>query len=657
MTNRPALYWSLFTLCLLLIIPAMVWLTYSVLGLDQQMREDRRQTELARREVELQEKITSALYRMDWKLGPHIAREAAQPYYAYDSFYKFPNNDAVMGQGSSNAQADIPSPLMYEEAEFVKLHFQVDADGAFTSPKRPTSKSQIQQAATCCDINSNQLFACDAQLTEIRKFSSFESLLAKLNATASQTGNEQRISQLVYSEGQIEKVVADKLQELVSSNASGPQSASPKPSAQISKSLMQNQRVQSRGKEEFLKRNSAYIDNAGQWAAGQRQIASNFGNATNNAPATQESNTSELLEGVMRPIWVEDQLILARTVEMDGRTRIQGCWLDWEKIQQSLRDEVRDIIPAVNFAPLKNNDQLVPGRALVTLPAQVVVDAPAMLASLAFTNTDVDANSASGAPLALLLAWLGLAFSAVAVGLLLFGIIRLSERRAAFVSAVTHELRTPLTTFKMYSEMLADEMVPPEKQKHYANTLTQQADRLSHLVENVLQFARLERGSENNQSHDVVLSEELERIAERLKQRCRLSKMNLDVEVEQAVVGQSLKLNIHALEQVLFNLVDNACKYASHADNKTVQLCIAAQQTNFEFSVRDFGPGIAPKFRRRLFQPFCKSDDEAANSAAGVGLGLALCKRMAASLGGRLQYVEAQPGAKFVLTIPSSGAT
>ena len=647
MPNRPALYWILFTLCLLLIIPAMVWLTYSVLELDQQIREDRRQTELARREVELQEKITSALYRMDWKLGPHIAREAAQPYYVYDSFYKLPLNQRAL----SRAQADVPSPLLYEEAQFVKLHFQVDTDGAFTSPKRPTAKEQILQAATCCDIDSKQLLVCDSQLTEIRKLSSFESLLAKINATASQTGDQQRRSQLVYSAKQIEQVVAEKLQKINSAN-SHEQLMDSRPSPQFSKSILQNLRVQTRGGEEFLKRKSAYDDNAVQWAASQRQSFNSFADQADTS-AAEPVQTGELVEGVMRPIWVEDELILARTVELDGQVKIQGCWLDWEEIQQTLRDEVQDIIPNVNFEPLKDNEQLVPGRALVTLPAQVVVDAPAMLASLAFTNANVDGTTESGVPLALLLAWLGLVFSALAVGLLLFGIIRLSERRASFVSAVTHELRTPLTTFKMYSEMLADDMVPQEKQKHYANTLTQQADRLSHLVENVLQFARLERGAVANSSHDVVLSDELDRITERLSQRCKLSNTILNVKLGESIGRQRLKLNIHALEQILFNLIDNACKYACSADVKTVELDVLQQDSSYQFIVRDFGPGVSPKFRRRLFQPFCKSDDEAANSAAGVGLGLALCKRMAGAIGGRLQYFEAQPGAKFVLSIPS----
>src|SRR5439155_15089133 len=93
------------------------------------------------------------------------------------------------------------------------------------------------------------------------------------------------------------------------------------------------------------------------------------------------------------------------------------------------------------------------------------------------------------------IAWLCALLAAGAVAALLLGAVRLSERRGAFVSAVTHELRTPLTTFRMYAEMLAGGMVPDEaRRRHYLETLRIEADRLSHLVENVLSYARLERG-------------------------------------------------------------------------------------------------------------------------------------------------------------------
>lgn len=642
--NRPALYWILFALCLLLIIPAMGWLTYSVLELDRQILDDRRQTEMARREAELQEKITSALYRMDWKMGPHIAREAAQPHYMYESFYNVPL-DPAGGQGTPSTQ--FPSPLLYEDAEFVKLHFQVGADGVFTSPKRPTSQQQIQQAANCCNVGPPQIIACDSQLEKISQFSSFEKLTAKIEVSSPAGQDPPRQSQLVYSTTPIEEFIAQN-KARINAAPVPQQTANAAPSSIISKSQLQNLRVQDRGGKEFLKRKDSYDDNTLQWAQTQR---STLGNSTD-GPQADLTTAQTFVEGVMRPIWMDGKLLLVRSVRIDGVARIQGCWLDWDKIQQTLRDEVQDIIPDVRFEPIVSSDQLVPGRALVTLPVQVVVDTPALLASLSLTP-HVKEQSGSGVPLALLLAWGGLALSAVAIGLLLYGVIRLSERRAAFVSAVTHELRTPLTTFKMYSEMLADNVVPPGKQQQYAITLSQQADRLRHLVENVLQFARLERGSNGNHKRTIVLADELQRIVQRLDQRCQQSGMKLDFHFQENLMGESVTVELHLLEQILFNLIDNACKYAADAQDRSIELKITRQKAFVELAVRDFGPGVDQKFRKRLFQPFCKSDLDAANSAEGVGLGLALCRRMAAQMGGTLQCVDVHPGVKFVLKIPA----
>jgi signal transduction histidine kinase len=108
-----------------------------------------------------------------------------------------------------------------------------------------------------------------------------------------------------------------------------------------------------------------------------------------------------------------------------------------------------------------------------------------------------------------------------------------------------------------------------------------------------------------------------------------------------------------AVEQILFNLVDNACKYAAEATDKTVQLRVDALHDSVAFQVADHGPGIAPDQQRRLFRPFSKSAQQAAHSAPGVGLGLALSRRLARRMGGDLRYEPTDThGACFVLTLP-----
>jgi signal transduction histidine kinase len=212
--------------------------------------------------------------------------------------------------------------------------------------------------------------------------------------------------------------------------------------------------------------------------------------------------------------------------------------------------------------------------------------------------------------------------------------------------------------------MLAGGMVPEADQRQrYLDTLRVEADRLAHLVENVLQYARLERGRPGKRREEVSLASLLDRCESRLAERAAQAEMKLIVEATDADRDSTLATDSAAVEQILFNLVDNACKYAAASADKRIHLEIAAlsswrrasQRGCVRLIVRDHGPGISRAGRKKLFQPFSKSVHEAASTAPGVGLGLALCRRLAADLGGRLDLESpADGGAAFVLTLPVS---
>jgi signal transduction histidine kinase len=239
------------------------------------------------------------------------------------------------------------------------------------------------------------------------------------------------------------------------------------------------------------------------------------------------------------------------------------------------------------------------------------------------------------------------------MALLLAGAIRLSERRAAFVSAVTHELRTPLTTFRMYAEMLAEGMVRDAgKREQYLRTLCAESNRLSHLVENVLAYARLERGRMKGRAEQVSVQDMVDRVLARLEQRAQQAGMKLTVECGAATTAADIFTDVSAVEQILSNLVDNACKYAARAEDKRIHLSAQPLSRDVVFRVWDHGPGISREGERRLFSPFSKSAQRAAESAPGVGLGLALCRRLARQIGGRLAFVRTPVGACFELILP-----
>jgi signal transduction histidine kinase len=311
-----------------------------------------------------------------------------------------------------------------------------------------------------------------------------------------------------------------------------------------------------------------------------------------------------------------------------------------------LLEAVKDLLPAASLEPLKGNAIDPQARMLAALPVHVVPS----------PNRTSLAGPALPILFALVLAWACMILATLAVAVLLRGALSLSERRGAFVSAVTHELRTPLTTFKMYSEMLAEGMVPEEsKRREYLATLCSEANRLSHLVENVLAYARLERGSARSRVEQISLPDLIARVKPRLEQRAAQAGLTLAEDADHRALATVVHVDVAAVEQILFNLVDNACKYAAPTATERI-IHLEALPENGRFAmlrVRDHGQGITAEGARRLFKPFSKSAHEAAHTAPGVGLGLALCQRLSRSMGGDLRLVRsAGCGACFELCLP-----
>lgn len=345
---------------------------------------------------------------------------------------------------------------------------------------------------------------------------------------------------------------------------------------------------------------------------------------------------------LMSPRWRDGQLLLLRTVSLRGVNYLQACWLDWPLVDRWLAGLIADLLPGATLAPVAPADAD-PTRLLASLPVRLQPGRPA----------DEPAAGLSLLHLSLITAWCCVLLAATAVAVLLYGVVSLSERRGAFVSAVTHELRTPLTTFRMYAEMLAEEMVPDEARRHYLNTLRAEAGRLGHLVENVLAYARLEHGQGARRVEPISAADLVARLETLLRGRTEQAGMDLAVETGDCAGQATLVTDVSAVEQILFNLVDNACKYANNAADRRVHLRVARRGRQITFAVGDHGPGIPPAQSRRLFRPFSKSAQQAAQSAAGVGLGLALSRRLAQRLGGELAYErQATAGALFVLSLP-----
>ena len=343
--------------------------------------------------------------------------------------------------------------------------------------------------------------------------------------------------------------------------------------------------------------------------------------------------------GTVRPVWVGQELVFVRECTSAA---LQGSWLDWPTLERWLLDSVADLLPGARLEPLAPGAADPQARPLAWLPAPLV---PGDLAHPV-------ARSTSPVALTLVVAWLCVIVAAAAVAVLLRGVISLSERRAAFVSAVTHEMRTPLTTFRMYSEMLAEGMVDEERRGVYLATLQREADRLGHLVENVLAYARLEQGRAASTVGAVTVGDILDRAEPRLADRAGQADMELAVVADDGAAATQVRADAARAEQILLNLVDNACKYAASAEDRALRLEVSSRSGRVALTLIDHGPGVAPEVRKRLFQPFSRSAEEAAGSAPGVGLGLSLSRRLARDMGGDLRLLDRRDaGAVFELTL------
>jgi signal transduction histidine kinase len=248
-------------------------------------------------------------------------------------------------------------------------------------------------------------------------------------------------------------------------------------------------------------------------------------------------------------------------------------------------------------------------------------------------------------------AWAAAFLGLVGVGSLLQQAVTLSQRRADFVSAVTHELRTPLTTFRLYTDLLHGGMVPADEQPSYLGTLKQEADRLGHLVDNVLVFSRLERRAPELRIESLPLAELLERAVPRLAERAAQAGLCLEVESAPELAGEPVRADLASTEQILLNLVDNACKYAPNPARPVLSLSAVLRKRHVALRLHDHGPGIEARERRRIFRPFHRPATQAAGSAPGVGLGLALSRRLARRMGGDVQLVAWEEGASFELRL------
>jgi len=254
-------------------------------------------------------------------------------------------------------------------------------------------------------------------------------------------------------------------------------------------------------------------------------------------------------------------------------------------------------------------------------------------------------------PLLLCLLALSVAFVAVAL-VQLRREYELARLRSDFISSISHELRTPLAQVRMFAETLRLGRVrSDEERRRSLEIIDQEARRLTHLVENILQFSRSERRVTRLSPEPTELASQGRDAIECFAPLALARHVTLRVELADGLVAL---VDRGALRQTLINLLDNAVKYGPNG--QTVTLAMTRQGDAVRITVDDEGPGIEPSERTRIWEPFYRLDRDANSAVAGSGIGLAVVHELVTQQGGRVA-VEVSPsgGARFVIELPLLG--
>ncbi len=225
---------------------------------------------------------------------------------------------------------------------------------------------------------------------------------------------------------------------------------------------------------------------------------------------------------------------------------------------------------------------------------------------------------------------------------------RLETMRRDFVANVSHELRTPVTVIQANAETLLDGALnDPEHARSFTEGIQRNAERLSHLVSDLLDLSRIESGQSDLQLEPLSLQDAIRRGVDDIEDRLD-DGPGFRIEVPDDVTVVADRDGVH---RVLLNLLENATKYGE--SDQPVELRAHSDDGSVTVEVRDYGPGIDEEHRDRIFERFYRVDSGRAAERGGTGLGLAIVKHLVGSMNGQVGYRPADgDGSVFWFTLP-----
>ena len=218
-----------------------------------------------------------------------------------------------------------------------------------------------------------------------------------------------------------------------------------------------------------------------------------------------------------------------------------------------------------------------------------------------------------------------------------------------FISNVSHDFRSPLTSIKGYLEAILDGTIPPEMLEKYLNRVIDETKRLTKLTESILSLDSIESVKLNKTSFDI--NEMIRNTASSFEMQC--NSKNITIELIFLNVSQYVFADFSKIQQVLYNLIDNAIKFSSQNSSITIQTSIRKEK--IFVSVKDTGIGISKNEQNKIFDRFYKSDLSRGKDKKGTGLGLSIVKEILQAHGENIDVISTVGiGTEFIFSLPIS---
>jgi len=602
--------------------------------------------ELAKRHVTEQHerKISRAVWEMSSHMGGILNAEGARDPVDYVAFHwrrpvaVISDSHAELDTGGVAVVLESPLAILGPPHDWIDVYFQVDTKGTVSSP-------QIHDEASPLPFENSQVFwRADNRTLETWEW--VKTVLPSVNL-------RERAALLCQSDYDVasEPVETQQTQMITATRKDAPVTND----------------TRSRVRDVYHQRRQSLRDSQISYlppaACVDADIARrNVGNVAEShaddfdEAALQFADDVEISADPITAFWFGPgpdgarKLAFVRECHADAATFYQGFIGNWDRLKPVLLGQIAELLPEADLEPLLDDAKHDPEASklqMINLPVRLQVpDIPGGASAAAWGRVRVS----------LIGTWAAAAAVLVVAGWGLRNLVALTERRMQFAYAVTHELRTPLTTFRLYSDMLSAGLVPDASKQQYLDTLNHESIRLSSLVEEVLEYARLESQRVQLDPIETDGASLLRMISETLEKRCKDN--GIEARTENTIAeGRQMRIDVDVVNRIAGVLVNNACRHARGTSSAATLVRLSRDNGTLQLDVIDSGPGITRADARTIFKPFRRGRGADKAVQGGIGLGLALARGWATLLGGRLELVSRHNpqygGAHFRLTVPA----